>query len=239
MNRINVRWGFGLLAISCGVSASGATLSPCRSEFIESIPKITEASGTNGETCFRSRLGVTVCRVKLDGNPEDGTTSEVIVSKDGAEFARWREDADPHQLRQIEVLSWKAKRPPKNRLLIATLQSESQGMGVQSWLVSVLDLDRPDTRRVWRTAEFSATGSVVTSPFKPSRGCVLLQTEWTTRNTRSGDRLFLQGRLIDPFQSLDLSATVFSRRFDKSFEALRLSEPWGRPAVYFKLPGAN
>ena len=178
----------------------------------------------------------TVCRQNLDDNPE-GDTSEITVSTPTATLARWREQGDPAYIGNMLALT--SIKRHSDVLIIATLQSESQGMGVQEWAVNVLTTapdGGPTSRRTLATTEFGARGSLVKPRLRTTEPCRLLATRWEERETKQGKRLFLVGELADILtdQAPSSQSTSFARRFDHKLEKMRLSNRLDRPMAFFQ-----
>jgi hypothetical protein len=186
-------------------------------------------------TCLAQGL-TTVCRQKLDDNPE-GDTSEITVSTPNATLARWREQGDPAYINNLLALT-SSKRSP-DVLIIASLQTESQGMGVQEWSVNVLTTapdGGPTSRKTLTTTEFGAMGSLVKPKLRTTEPCRLLTTRWEERETKQGKRLVLVGELADILtdQAFSSQSNSFARRFDHKLEKMRQSNRLDRPMVFFQ-----
>lgn len=205
-------------------------------EYVQMKPTLAQSSARGVAPTCLTQGRMTVCRRKLDENP-DGDTSEVTVSTPAVTLAQWREQGDPAYVGNMLALN--ANKSNVNVLVIATLQSESQGMGTQEWSVNVLTtaVDGGSTsRRTLNTSEFGALGSVVKSTRRTIEPCRLLTTRWEERETKQGKRLFLVGELADILANQDTPSqpTAFVRRFDHRLEKLRLSNRVDRPMIFFQ-----
>ncbi len=171
-----------------------------------------------------------VCRRPLNGSQPDNETTEVVVESNGQVIQKWNESSDPSYLPQVHV--FRASQGTE-RLIVATQQSESQGMGVQEWAINVIDLGTL-ARRTYFSTEFGPKGSLVLGKGHSStKSCQLLITRWETQLTRHGDRLFLVGQLIDLDKGTPL-APIFTKRFDTKLKLQREAEPADRPMRYFQ-----
>ncbi len=171
---------------------------------------------------------VRVCRRLLTELQSGEQTSEVVVERLGQVVQKWSESGDPSYLQHIHA--FRSSRDG-SRLIVATQQSESMGMGVQEWLVNVLDPDQPG-RRTFQTAEFGPQGALVADRTTP-HVCHLLRTQWETRPTQQGDRLFLMGQLISLDDGTPL-AQPFYKRFDRKLKRQRETPSANRPLRYFQ-----
>jgi hypothetical protein len=211
-----------------GPQSSGAALKSCIGHGWEQLQPATVDASLG--TCVAS-ADIRVCKRAI--TPETGNnTSEVSVYRGGIVLTQWQEDGDPAYLQRL--YAFRSDRD----LLVATLQSESQGMGVQEWSISYMGTSGSSvTRLTTKTAEFGGMGSIV-RPSSSSKGhptCYLLETQWETRPTSKGERLFLRASLrpltLEGFSSAP--QRVFSRRFDHKLERQRQQESEWKPLVFF------
>lgn len=143
----------------------------------------------DGATCVGTG-DAQVCRQAVDdaGN----ATSMVTILRHGHPVLDWRESGDPSYVPRFLAFG-----SAHGELVVATLQSESQGMGMREWNVAYVrptDVDAPDAMHV-TTAEFGIEGALVRPANSKSGSCALLASEWTSRQTRDGEKLFLSGQL--------------------------------------------
>lgn len=182
------------------------------------------------------RQSISVCRRMLEGDQAGDNTMKISLSIDGSVIREWLESADPAYLRRIHVFvkqdsNQKKTLPPQ--IIVATQQSESQGMGVQEWQVNVIDSTGHQT---FKSSEFGPTGSLVFDRSKRTPACELLLTRWESRQTRAGERLFLMGDLVELETSRSRERApkpLASRRLDRHLAQLRAIAPPSRPLSYF------
>lgn len=191
-------------------------------------------SAVGNESCL-SDGDVIVCRRLLGDASSTDDTMAISIRANGIVVQSWLEKGDPGYLDKMYAF-----RDLKNKSLvvIATQQSETQGMGAQEWEVNVASIDgrSPSERRQFTTAEFGRAGTLVRDSRVAGSPCNLLSTRWETQSTAQGDRLFLVGQLLDLQGEAPQkrTTTLFSRRFDHRLERQRESQPEDRPLVYFK-----
>ncbi len=212
-----------------GPQSSAAALKSCIGHGWEQLQSATTDADLG--TCVTA-ADIRVCRHAI--TPETGNnTSEVSVHRAGIVLTQWQEDGDPAYLQRLYAFR------SDRGLLVATLQSESQGMGVQEWSINYIGTSGSSVSRLTtKTAEFGAMGSIVrpSSSNKGGSTCYLLDTQWETKVTAKGERLFLRANLR-PLTPESFSATpqpVFSRRFDHKLERLRQQEGEWKPLVLFQ-----
>lgn len=232
---------FSLMAMTAlGTSAkefSTATLAPCvGKQFVQlQDAPVAVSSKDSPEAVCMTRRHLSVCRTMLDGDQPDNRTMKITVSLNGSVTQEWFESADPAYLKHIHVFVAQSKEtnPP---IVVATQQSESQGMGVQEWLVNAITISG---RHTFTTSELGSMGSLVFDRTKPSLACKILLTRWESRQTKSGERLYLVGKLVgmDSDASQNRKAGhAMSRRLDRHLEQLRAANPSSRPLSYFARP---
>lgn len=117
----------------------------------------------------------------------DGNGFDVTVTNGGRETARWRH-ASPSSLHDIRVFR------DGDRLLVATFDTYSNGLGVKHWTLAVLPAGARTPAYSFGVDDFGATGG----SFRTRRGrTVLWATEWTDMEDPSGQRrrgTYLVGR---------------------------------------------
>lgn len=186
------------------------------------------------ESCL-SDGDLTVCRRLLGKESSTDDTMAVSIRASGIVVQSWLEKGDPGYLDKI--YAFKGLKD-KSLAVVATQQSETQGMGAQEWDVNVVSIDgrSPSERRTFTTAEFGRLGTLVRNNSAAGSSCHLLSTHWETRATSQGDRLFLVGQLLELQGGTppERAKTSFSRRFDHRLERQREAQPEDRPLVYFK-----
>jgi len=198
--------------------------------------KPAPASQVDSASVCLEQGSMTVCRRKLRGD-QDNDTTETTVSLSNVVIAQWREHGDPVYMGHL--FAFQSNRHHPKVLVIAALQSESQGMGVQEWAVHVVQFANgvQATKRTLTTADFGVNGSLLRANGRSAGdSCHLLVTRWDERATRQGKRLFLVGELVDLLkeQSKPDQLNVFARRFDRKLEKLRLSDRNDRPLAFFQ-----
>jgi hypothetical protein len=200
-----------------------------RSTAVPSGPRKTD------EVCLVAD-GLTVCRRLLQGDRGDGNTMAVSIQSPGQEVQHWLEDGDPGYLAQFHA--YRAHQGHAEEVIVATQQSETQGMGAQEWVVNVVRWGEhlPATRHAVTTAEFGATGALVMAKAPAGGACHLLHTRWESHPSAQGQRLFLVGQLLDLAGDMTgpPATASFSRRLDRRFERQREAPPDGRPLIYFQ-----
>lgn len=216
----------------------------CAYAGLSPAPKLTSCVGTQYLALNRERPGTTltvdavcltsnslrVCRRLLTEEDSNNETTELTVESNGQVIQKWNESSDPRYLSQIHVFRAIQE---STLLIVATQQSESQGMGIQEWSVNTIAMDKY-VRHTYSTTEFGPQGSLVLDKANPSsKSCSLLSTHWATQSTRQGDRLFLIGKLIDLDTGIALSSTL-TKRFDRKLKLQRESAPADRPLRYFQ-----
>lgn len=182
-----------------------------------------------------SHRDLTVCRRLLSEESPANDTMAVSIRASGIVVQSWLEKGDPGYLDKIYAFRGLKD---KSLVVVATQQSETQGMGAQEWEVNVVSIDgrSPNERRTFTTAEFGRLGTLVRNNRTTGSSCHLLSTRWETRATPQGDRLFLVGQLLElqGETPVEHSKTSFSRRFDHRLERQREAQTEDRPLAYFK-----
>jgi hypothetical protein len=195
---------------------------------------IVQSTQVQKEFCL-SDADLTVCRSALSAGDTSDNTMAVSIRAHGVIVQRWFEMGDPGYLDKMHAFR---SMKDKHVLIVATQQSESQGMGAQEWDVNVVSVGEQSgqTRRTFNTTEFGPSGALVKPKAPTDSSCSLLLTRWVTQQTPQGERLFLVGQLIDLHGEVtaDHDPTSWSRRFDRRFERQRASQPASRPLDYFK-----
>lgn len=108
-------------------------------------------------------------------------------------------------------------------MVVGTLQSESQGLGRQEWIITTIDLSigTPRLSRTYASSDFNFTGSFVKNRHASSQNRKLLLTRWIQRTTAHGERLILLGNLVGigapPIEQSTLPD--LQRRFDRNSNA--------------------
>lgn len=203
-------------------------------QYVMAQPAAPANTVESARTCHT--LGdISVCRVGLNDTQEDNATIKVMVLLNGGLVQEWRESADPAYFDQMHVLVRRQAKGVAPTVIVTTQQAESQGMGVQEWAINVLNLSGPVTRRTFVTAELGPTGFLVADPRQASPVCKLLLTQWESRETAHGERLFLKIYLADPHRTDPNTALLRRLRFDKRLERLRQSAPSDRPLRYMQI----
>lgn len=184
---------------------------------------------SDGEDCLGNGTAQ-VCRQAIDG--AGNATSKVTILLGGHPVLDWLESGDPSYVSRFMAFS-----SDHGELVIATLQSESQGMAMRNWDVAYVrpsDVDAPDVMHV-ATAEFGTEGALVKPSNSSSDRCALLVSEWTTRQTRDGERLFLSGHLrVLGSPGFAVSTPVPEQiRFDDRVRKLREQDDPGIPLSLF------
>lgn len=218
-----------VLLIALGATLSHSATFPYVSCVGKEWRRLNPEGVDNDDACVRN-ADVKVCRQPVRGA---GTaTSRVIVNQGDENVLEWLERGDPAYTSRILAFA-----SANGELLVATLQSESQGMAMRDWNVAYIypsGIDTPNVLHV-STAEFGTEGTLVKSTASGSGRCVLLVSEWMSRHTVDGDRLFLKGRLRylngAKFASpIDLPGTV---RFDDRIRKLRERDDPRLPMSFF------
>lgn len=240
---MNRRVCAGLMSIlaatshSAPLSASSIRLCPVASltskpslqpEVITEAPRATCAAYAPWRVCRRATLPA--------DNAPDTSTSTVAVFKDDRLITSWSEQGDPTYIGEIQSVLGRSE--GKEWLVVGTLQSESQGLGRQEWIITAIDLSLglPSPSRTYTSNDFDAVGSFVRRKNAPPSDCQLLLTRWDQRATAHGDRLFLLGNVTGIGSPTIEQNTLpdFQRRFDHKLERLRLGKPKSAPLVYFQ-----
>jgi hypothetical protein len=190
--------------------------------------KLQSVSGEN--ICVGNDV-TKVCRVSID--EASNATSRVTVTQHGRVLVDWLESGDPSALDKTLAFSSRG-----GELVVATLQSESQGMALRDWNVTYISPSDSNIPYILHasSSEFGSQGAIVKNGRSSPPYCALLVTEWQTRQTRSGARLFLNAYLRPLSASqFELPGNVIaSVRFDDRIKKLREEDGADMPLSLFR-----
>jgi hypothetical protein len=178
-----------ILAFSSAVIVANAATFPYVSCVGKQWQPMRVQASVDGGVCARNDH-TEVCRRPAPGG--GNVTSKVTLRQDGMPAIEWSESGDPSYLDRMLVLG-----SAGGELVVATLQSESQGMAMRDWQVTYVHpaaTGTLDAMHTW-SAEFGSEGALVRPAHAGAGPCALLVSEWTSRQTQQGERLFLKGRL--------------------------------------------
>jgi hypothetical protein len=215
------------LIFSFGVSiASSENINLWRKEKSCGTRLKTEKIGINGcvsAYCAQITTEYRVCACILK---EDSDDTKIYIERKGKIIREWKGSMyPPAGGAAFRIDKANISGAGKDDLLVATMASESQGIGIQYWEVRAVVDDR--VTNAVPVDDYGILGFATRSSLKTP--CHLLATQWLWGwEPKKGDGLYLYGRWFDfsptsteLYSALDRPAIY--RRYLYSFERMRLS----------------
>jgi hypothetical protein len=176
-----------------------------------------DVPGCDDAYCVNTSTSSQVCACLI--SKESGTT-QMTYKRNGGVVLQWKTNIYPPAIASgLRVDTADLNGDGKNELIIATLISASNGMGIESWEVSVISNDRRSNSVV--VEDYGIMGYFSSD----DKQCRLLVTRWIEGwDPEKGNGLYLAGRWFQLYDhSLEYSNNrpVIKRRYLNSLRQLR------------------